>query len=223
MANAQELLQEVSAELAPLSAQMRDHPYLIAMEQEDIPRERLSVFVGEQHTIVGSDMQSFSVIMSRCEDPHSRKFFQEVLPDEDAAFRTLGSLAAALGLDEAWLNQYEPHPVAQAYTHYLAWLAHYGSPSEVAAALWVNFAAWGTACVRMGAALRDRYGLSSEATAFFGRFAPSPSRRFEEGVRLVVAEGLTSGVTETKIKRAARLLQIYEVWFWDGVFQASRS
>ena len=223
MTKAQELLQEVIAELAPMSAQMRDHPYLIALEQGDIPRERLSAFVGEQHTIVESDMRSFAVIMSRCEAPHSREFFQGVLPDEDAAFRTLGSLAAALGLDQAWLNQYEPHPLAQAYTHYLAWLAHYGSPAELAAALLINFAAWGAACVRMGAALRDRYGLDSEATAFFDRFTPSPSPQFEEGVRLVVAEGLTGSVTETKIKRAARLLQIYEAWFWDAVFQASTS
>lgn len=223
MANAQELLREISAELTPLAAQMSNHPYLIALEQGDIPRERLSVFVGEQQTIVKSDMQSFAVIVSRCEAPHSRKFFQEILPDEDAAFRTLDSLATALELDQAWLNQYEPHPVAQAYTHYLAWLAHYGSPAEVAAALLINFSAWGTACLRMGAALRDRYGLNSEATAFFGRFAPSPSRQFEEGVGQVVSEGLTDSVTESKIKRAARLLQIYEAMFWDGVFQASTS
>ena len=79
MTKAQELLQEVIAELAPMSAQMRDHPYLIALEQGDIPRERLSAFVGEQHTNVETDTWSSAVIMNRCELRFFRRGFRGTL------------------------------------------------------------------------------------------------------------------------------------------------
>jgi len=103
----------------------------------------------------------------------------------------------------------------------MAWLAHYASPAEMAAALAVNFPAWGANCGRMGAAIRDKYGLSAEATAFFDRFAgPTPSE-FEEGVHRVIDNGFDHGVDEAQLRRAARLLQSYELMFWDGVDRAS--
>ena len=46
-------------------------------------------------------------------------------------------------------DAYEPTPGAQAYSAYLAWLCLYGSATEVAAALAINFAAWGAQCGRM--------------------------------------------------------------------------
>ena len=125
--------------------------------------------------------------------------------------------------DEPWLQAYEPTPEAQAYAHYVAWLAHYASPAEMAVALAVNFPAWGANCGRVGAALRDKYGLSVEATAFFDLFSGPAANEFEEEVRRVVEEGLRQGVGEPQMKRAARLLQSYELMFWNGVYRASAS
>jgi hypothetical protein len=73
----------------------------------------------------------------------------------------------------------------------------------------------------MGAALRDRYGLSEEATTFFDLFSGPAPVGFEEGVQRVIDDGLRHGVTEADILRAARLLQSYELMFWDGVHHAS--
>ena len=42
----------------------------------------------------------------------------------------------------------------------------YASPAEMAAALAVNFPAWGANCGRVGSALREQYGLTQHATAF---------------------------------------------------------
>ena len=81
-------------------------------------------------------------MVARCDHPRSRRFFLGILPGEDAAFGALDDLATALGLDESWLQAYEPTPEAQAYAHYVAWLAHYASPAEMAVALAVNFPAW---------------------------------------------------------------------------------
>ena len=221
MVDAQDLIQQIRDELEPVETQLRDHPYPRALEQSDIARNSLSVIVGEQHITIESDLRSLAAMVARCDHPRSRRFFLGTLPGEDAAFGALHDLATALGLDEPWLLAYEPTPEAQAYAHYVAWLAHYASPAEMATALAVNFPAWGANCGRVGAALREKYGLTEEATAFFDLFSgPTPSE-FEEEVRRVVDDGLHHGVGEAQLKRAARLLQSYELMFWDGVYQAS--
>ena len=221
MADAAQLLAHIRTELAPIEERLIHHPYLAALEQGGIPAERLSTFVGEQHATIESDLRSCAALVSRCDSPRGRRLFLAVLSGEDSAFGLLHVLASALGLDEAWLQAYEPAPEASAYAHYASWLAHYGSPAEVAAGMAVNFPAWAANKRRMGAALRDRYGLSGEATEFFDQVAVLTSGEFEEAVRRVVEDGLQSGVPEAKIKRAARLLQSYEVMFWDGVYRGS--
>ena len=217
----QELIEQIRKELEPVEAELRDHQYLRALEQSDIARGSLSVIVGERHITIESDLRSLAAMVARCDHPRSRRFFLGILPGEDAAFGALHDLAIALGLDEPWLQAYEPTPEAQAYAHYVAWLAHYASPAEMAAALAVNFPAWGANCGRVGAALRDKYGLSVEATAFFDLFAGPAANEFEEEVRRVVEEGLRQGVGEPQMKRAARLLQSLELMFGDGVYRAS--
>ncbi len=221
MTSAEDLIQQIRHELEPVEARIRDHPYLRALEQSDIARNSLSVIVGEQHITIESDLRSLAAMVARCDHPRSRRFFLGILPGEDAAFGVLHDLATALGLDEPWLQAYEPTPEAQAYAHYVAWLAHYASPAEMATALAVNFPAWGANCGRVGAALREKYGLTEQATAFFDLFSGPTSSEFEEGVRRVIDDGLHHGVGEAQLKRAARLLQSYELMFWDGVYQAS--
>ena len=221
MASGQELIEQIRKELEPVETQLRDHPYLRALEQCEIARDRLSVMVGEQHITIESDLRSLAAMVARCDHPRSRRFFLGILPGEDAAFGAIHDLATALGLDEPWLQAYEPTPEAQAYAHYVAWLAHYASPAEMATALAVNFPAWGANCERVGSALRKQYGLTEQDTTFFDLFSgPTPSE-FEEGVRRVIDDGLNHGVYEAQLKRAARLLQSYELMFWDGVYRAS--
>ena len=153
-------------------------------------------------------------MVARCDHPRSRRFFLGILPGEDAAFGALHDLATALGLDEPWLLAYEPTPEAQAY-------AHYASPAEMAAALAVNFPAWGASCGRVGAALRDKYRLTEHATAFFTLFSgPTPSE-FDDDVRRVIDNGFFHGMGEAQLKRAAWSLQSCELMFWDGVHRAS--
>src|ERR687895_1469193 len=166
MPDAQELLHQIQRELAPIEARLRDHPYLLALEQGRVPRERLSVFVGEQHTTIESDLRSLATLVARSDSLLGRRLFLSILPGEDTAFSALQTLALALGLNQGWLQSYEPIPEAQAYSHYIAWLAHYASPAEMAGALAVNLTAWGSNCAPMGGALRQRYGLRAEATDF---------------------------------------------------------
>jgi TENA/THI-4/PQQC family len=217
---ARRLLEEIRRQLEPVEQEIRRHPYLAAVEAGRVGRHDLTRFAGEQYHIIRSDLRSVALLVHRFGTSPSGPFFQAVLGGETAALSALEPLATALEMDDAQLQAYEPAPGAHAYTTFMAWLALYGSESEVAAGFLVNFAAWGANCGRMGAALRDRYGLSRDATAFFDLFA-APVPGFEEQAMTAVASGLARGADPRLVKRAARLLQAYEKLYWDALHAQS--
>lgn len=214
MPTAQRLVEEIRRELEAIEQEIRRHPYLAALESGRVRREDLTCFAGEQYHIIRSDLRSVALLVNRFGTTPSGPFFQTVLGGEAAPLAELGAFAAAIGMDDARLQAYEPAPGAHAYTAFMAWLALYGSEAEVAAGFLVNFAAWGANCGRMGRALRDRYGLTRETTAFFDLFAAPPAE-FESQAMTVVASGLARGADSRLVKRAARLLQGYEKLYWD--------
>ncbi len=195
------------------------HPYLRALEAGELPREALRAFAGEQYFIIGSDLRSVAHLVSRFGGTPARTYFLGTLAGEQAALTALVAFARALGMDETALAAYEPLPGAHAYTCYMAWLALYGSEAEVAAAYLVNFPAWGQSCGRMSRALRERYGLGEANVRFFDQFAAAPPT-FEADSLAVIAQGLARGVDERAVRRAARLLQAYELMYWDTLYAA---
>ena len=102
---------------------------------------------------------------------------------------------------------------------FVAWLALYGSDAELAAAFLVNFAAWGANCGRLSRVLQARYGLARTDVAFFDLFANLPP--FEAEALSVIQGGLDRGIPAARIHRAARLLQGYELMFWDAMARAA--
>ena len=204
------LVQEIRAELAPVRDQLLTHAYLSAVEEGMIQLEQLRPFACEQWAIISSDLRSVAHLASR----YGGDFFLDVLDGERAAHTALGTFATALGLTPDDLEAYEPLPGAHAYAAYMSWLAAYASDAEVAAAYLVNFAAWGENCARISRALTGRYGLTPDQVRFFDQFA-DPAGDFETPALAVIAAGLERGVPERRIRRAARLLQGYELLYWD--------
>ena len=72
---------------------------------------------------------------------------------EGVALDKLRGLAGWLGMTDAELRAHEPHPGAQAYPAFVAWLALNGSRADVALACLANLAAWGENCGKVAAAL----------------------------------------------------------------------
>jgi hypothetical protein len=68
----------------------------------------------------------------------------------------------------------------------------------------------------MAQALRERYELDDQAVAFFEFFAQPPAD-FEQRMLAVLDAGLRAGDSAPRALRAARLLQAYELLFWDAV------
>jgi pyrroloquinoline quinone (PQQ) biosynthesis protein C len=218
--NALTLVHTLRGQLEAVERQIRQHRYIHAIETGQLGRAHLRSFVGEQWHIIPGDLRSIALLISRCEDAASQRFFGNVLQGEAAALEALEPLATAVGLSPADCAAYEPTPGAQAYSAYLAYLCLYGSAAAVAAALSVNFAAWGANCQRMGWALRQHYGFQEADVRFFTQFAAAPSEVSPEALGLIEA-GLRHEGAAPRIRRAVRLLQGYELLFWDTVYALS--
>jgi hypothetical protein len=210
----------VRRELQPLNERILNHPYLQALEAGRIERGQLRIFAGQQSHIIGSDLRSVAQMVARASRARSQAFFLELLEGERAALKALDLFRAAVVAAPGPPVSDEPIPGAFAYCAFVAWLSLYASEAEFAGALLINLPVWGTNCGRMADALRSRYGLSEAEVAFFTMFATAPPG-FEDRAAAVVGEGLERNVATAMIRRAASLLQGYELLFWDTLAQAS--
>lgn len=217
--SATQLVQEIKNQIRPLDEQILNHPYLAALEDGRVRREDLKIFAGQQYHIITSDLASFGRLLARHSSLASRNFIISLIQGEAAALDALLKFAGALGLGPADLEEFDPIPGGHAYTAFVAWLSFHGTDAEVAAAFLVNLPAWGANCGRMSRALRERYGLTPDQVAFFDLFA-RPDPAFEASALEVIQAGLDRGVSPPRISRAARLLQAYELMYWDAMYRA---
>lgn len=209
-------------ELQPVSEQILAHAYIRALEAGQITRDHLRLFAAQQSHIIGSDLRSVALMVARAHSEGSRAFFLELMEGERAAQEALGAFRAAVDTGAGTPAGDEPLPGAFAYCAYVAWLALYASEAEFAGALLVNLPVWGANCGRIAEALRRHYRLAEPEVAFFTMFATVPPA-FEDRAAAVVAEGLGRGIDPKAIRRAASLLQAYELLFWDTMDSASKA
>ncbi|MFQ5848216.1 MAG: transcriptional regulator [Candidatus Methylomirabilales bacterium] len=220
MVDAAHLVDETRQDLQAVEARIRRHPYLEAVEAGKISRDELRRFAGQQHHIIGSDLRAMALLIAKAQSDDAREFFWRAIQGERAALDALQAFATALALPATTLEATEPIPGAFAYSAYVAWLALFGSCAEFAAAFLLNVEAWGGNCARMGLALRARYQMTDADVAFFNLFS-SPPPDFRERALALIQGGLSTGVEPTRIRRAARMLQGYELLYWDTLYQAA--
>jgi hypothetical protein len=209
-----ELLRGTRRELSEVEQRIRCHRFLAVLEDRRVPRERLAAFAGEQRAIIASDRRSFALLASRFPEPPAGNLFLSLAAGEGRALELLGAFADAVGLDEQGLLAHEHAAGAQAYPAFVAWLSLNGSRTDVSLALLANLAAWGANCGRVAEALRGGYRLDDRAVAFFTFFAEPPADS-EQRLLGVLNTGLAAGDSSMAARRAARLLQAYELLFWD--------
>ena len=68
--------------------------------------------------------------------------------------------------------------------------------------------------------MKERFGLGEKDVVFFDLFA-SPPATFEANALSVIQKGLDRGTAPHLIQRAARLLQAYELMYWDTLYRVS--
>jgi len=219
MNDAKEVVEKIRMDLRPLDEKILGHPYIMALNEGKLPQDSLRTFAGQQYHIITSDLRSIAGLLSRHGQLPSRPWLLAVLQGEAAALDALFTLAKKLSMSESDLKNFEPIPAGHAYCTYVAWLGMYGSDGELAGAFLVNFAAWGANCGKMSKALQDRYGLTKEEVAFFELFSKIPPS--EKQILEVIQGALDRGVEPALIHRAARMLQAYELMFWDAMAEAA--
>lgn len=211
MTEAADLLDRARQELAHGEGENRLVP-LIATGQA--PVRVLAALAAEQHRIIASDWRSFLALAARAASPADGEFFITLAGGETLVLPKLAAFAAACGLDGPALEAYQPLAGCQAYPAYLAWLALNGQPTDVVLALTVNFAAWGSYCGTVATALRKHYGFDDGACEFFDFFA-APAPEMERQALATVQSGLDAGLHTPAAFGYGRLLQSYELMFWN--------
>jgi len=210
---ASSLLREVREYLAPLNERILRHRYITDAEEGMLKPDQIRAFVSNQYYIVSYDIKSLGLMLARSSTGKEADFFKNVLDGDMEGLSRLVKLAQALGLSAEELAGYSAIPGAVAYTHYLVTLASFAQPGEQAMALIVNLPVWGANCVRLSRALRAKYRI--DETGFLDIFT-SPMEEAEKSASEVIEDYLPQ--RREHMKRAAALVQAYELMFWDGIY-----
>jgi TENA/THI-4/PQQC family protein len=221
-AKARKLVRRIRADLAAVEDQIRNVPFVGAVEARTAPVEQIAAVVAEEYSIVRSDLNSFTQMAARWDTPQGSHFFGDLATGEALSFPLLLDFAANVGLDEQDLAAYEPRPRAQTYPSRVAWIASNADRASAAASFLVNFAVFGENMGRIRDALISVYGFTPKQIEFFTFFA-EPIPGFEDDAIEVIAAGLLEGGCPVDVRRSARLLQAYELDFWQAASDPSGS
>lgn len=196
-----------------------DHPYISALDNNKITKQKLEVFVCEQYRIISNDKRNFALMISKASDETATKLFTTCLSTEFDALENLTLMAEEVGIDKTKIHYYEPLPGCQSYTNYLTKLAVYGLDAEILAALLVDFPVWGSNCSKMSSALKKNYGFTVNSCLFLDNFASPLQEEFVNDSSKLIDSALPK--YEKEIYTAARLILDYELSFWDTIYEYS--
>lgn len=211
-----ELLAKVSAELAP----GEDHNRLVpAIAAGRAPLGVIGALAMEEIAVVPSDRRSFLTLAAQAGEPACAEFFADLGKGENVVLAMLPAMAEAAGFDERARRGYRPLAGCQAYPSYLARLALNADPAAVVLAVTANFAAWGGYCATLARALRSEYGFDDAACGFVDFFA-TPAPDLEELAVTAIQQALDAGKSLDAGREYGRLLQDYELMFWNTLADA---
>jgi hypothetical protein len=214
--DAQALCTRIRTDLTDVEERIKANSWLAELEAGRLSIGALRAFAGEQLHIIPSDLRSFEMLAQRFGTDPAHGYLTGMVAAERAALGALEAFATAAGLDSAAQRSYEPVPGCQVYPSYVARLGRDGTPAQIAGAFLGNLDAWGSCCARMADALPANYQISQEDCAFFAHFA-GPATELQQASLEVIDAGLADGADPAGIARAARLLQAYELLFWDSL------
>ena len=156
------------------------------------------------------------------------EIFQFLMGGEIYASQLLLNHAKSVGFGddgEESLRKYAVTAKGQGYPSYWARIALAGNRGAGAAACAVNFPAWGGMCAELSESLKTRpeYGYdamddetTSSSLAFIDFFG-TPIEKLDEMAATVMME---ENVSYSDVTTVVRLLQEYEILFWDALYDA---
>jgi thiaminase len=219
--NQSNFIRNIQRNLADIIDAILNHPYLEALDNNKITKEKLEIFVCEQYHIISNDKRNFALMISKASNDTASQLFTICLHSEFNALKNLTFMAEELDIDKTKIQDYEPIAGCQSYTNYLTKLAVYGFDAEIVAALMIDFPVWGANCGKMSHILRKNYGFGVKSCLFLDKFASSPQeeQEFVNGSSKLIDSALPQ--YEKNMYTAARLILDYELSFWDTVYEHS--
>uniref|UniRef100_A0A6U0H951 Thiaminase-2/PQQC domain-containing protein n=1 Tax=Helicotheca tamesis TaxID=374047 RepID=A0A6U0H951_9STRA len=218
------------------NSRLENHPYITTAIAGELTLAQRRAFCFEQFAIQKSDAKSFEALAKKKtnESKAEKDLFQFLHEGELYAQGLLVNHAKSVDIDigddemnspEAIIthNGYKITAKGQGYPSYWARLALNNQRGAGAAACAVNFPAWGSMCKNFLESLRKNkaYGYSEgsdskKALAFIEFFA-TPIENLDYMAALVMKE---EGVKYDDLIDVVRLLQEYEISFWDAIYDA---
>ena len=232
------------------NTKLMNHPYLLATQQGTLTIQQRQAFAGEQYHIQYTDACTFGFLAGHSNFPppeplssitevpksplinndddnnnneNDKDLFQFLLEGEIYASKLLLDYAKSVGLQhENELKQYPITSKAQGYPSYWSRLAHTNTKGRGigAAACAVNFPTWGNMCRELSKALKSHdanHDDHQQSFAFIDFFGTPIDNLDDMAVRIMKQDG----VTYDEIVTSVRLLQEYEILFWDAIYEAS--
>jgi len=212
---ARRLVRQIRTDLQGVENQIRNVQFVSDVEAGTVSVEKIAAVVAEEYSIIHSDLNSFNQMAARWDTAQGSHFFGDLAFGEALSMPLVLDFAANVGLSEADLAAYEPRPKGQTYPSRVAWIASNADRASAAASFLVNFAVFGENMGRVRDALVNVYGFAPEQVEFFTFFA-EPIPGFEDDAIEVIATGLREGACPRDVRRSARLLQAYELDFWQA-------
>jgi hypothetical protein len=212
---ARALIKQIRSDLAAVENEIRNASFIHKVETGQASVEQIAAVAAEEYSIIRSDINSFSHMAQRWDTPNGSHFFGDLASGETLALPLLIDFGTNVGLDKQDLAAYEPRPKSQTYPSRVAWIAANADRASAAASFLVNFGVFGENMAHMRDALINLYGFASEEIEFFIFFA-EPIPGFEDDAIEVIAVGLLQGACPRDVQRSARLLQAYELDFWQA-------
>ena len=185
-------------------------------------------FVREQYSILHSMSISLSSLAGDVPSGEGEEeetdLFQFLLDGVEHIAKLLDAHAKSLGVDEATLKAWCPVlSKSEAYHTYWSFLALSNKRAAAAAACAVNFPAWGQVCGRLLTAFASEgfgyNGMDDNGLAFLN-FHATPINGLDEMAAYIIEK---EGTSYEDLVEHVRLLQEFEVMFWDVVFEQGQS
>lgn len=190
------MLSQIRQELSEINSKILNHKFIKLAEEGKISVEKIQLLYEQQWYIVNSDVKSLAIMLSRAREQDEIDFFVLALEGDYAGLKALRKVVK---------GNYPPLPFAVAYTHYLSWLANYASIGEQVLALVVNLPVWIENCRKLAKAFKGKIDVE-----FFELFA---NAKVDEEL----AERIISRYDSKRYLEIARLIQSYELAFWDSL------
>ena len=101
-------ISNIQRNLSKIMDSILNHPYLHALEKNEIAKEKLKIFVCEQYHIISNDKRNFALMISKASDDTATKLFTTCLHIELNALENLTHMAKELAIEKRKIYEHEP-------------------------------------------------------------------------------------------------------------------